>query len=440
LIVHGSIGCGGTGNSQSANARSRQILRGEKNPGGALWLSTNLNETDVVSGGEDKLETAILEADKRYRPSAIIVLSSCVPGIIGDDIDSVAKRLQSQVSGVIVPVHCEGFKTKIMATAYDAIYHGIIRNLLNEEDDERLPVIENELETEAEKLRLSRTVNLMNVSSMTPSDEAELKRLLSALGLEVNIYPSYTNPKDFIKSTRAALSISSCPTHDDYFVKHLKEKYGIPYIIKHMPIGIKNTNLWLRDVAKFFGLEDVAERLIALENEQIEKAVAPFRKALAGKKAMLSAGEIRTFATAVWLSELGLEITAVRPYHYDEFGETEIGKLEGKNPNLTVNVATVHPFETVNLLERNKPDIFLGHNSDTVWAAKLGIPVLPIYGGANTYVGYAGAFDIARKVSRVLKNTSFSTNLQKNVRQPYYKSWFSQQPFSYISEGGIEVE
>ncbi|OPY58376.1 MAG: Nitrogenase molybdenum-iron protein alpha chain [Pelotomaculum sp. PtaU1.Bin035] len=437
VIVHGSLGCGGAGHNQNASIRWRQSLAGSDNPKGTLWLTTNLNKMDVVSGGEGKLEEAVLEADRRYRPASIIVVSTCVPGIIGDDIDAVAARIQPRVNAVILPVHCEGFNTKIMATAYDAIYHAIGRNLLDVPPEEKR-VIVDELEEAAEKIRKSRLVNLFNVSSMTPFDENELVRILKAIGLEVNIYPCFAHPEDMWKATEAALSISTCPTHDDYILSHLQEKYHIPYILKHMPIGINNTNQWLRDIAKFFALEDNAEKVIAAENAGLEEALAPIRKNLRGKKAMLSAGEIRTFATAVWLQELGMEIVAVRPYHYDEFGEVELDKLAAVSPDLKVNVATVHPYETVNLIERHRPDLYLGHSSDNIWAAKLGIPILPIYGGANTYVGYVGAFDIARRINRVLKNISFNRHLRNNVRQPYYQSWYGEDPFKYIQAGGMD--
>ncbi|HEX2954656.1 MAG TPA: nitrogenase component 1, partial [Bacillota bacterium] len=241
ILLHGAIGCGSHAHSQNANVRSGGNARWGRVKD-ALWLSTALNETDVVGGGEEKLEKAIREADRRYRPATIIVVASCVPGIIGDDIDGVAARLQPEISAKVIPVHCEGFKTKIWATAYDAVYHGLGRKLLDEpEQDER--IIPDELELAKEKYRLSRTVNLMNVSSMGRGDELELIRLLNALELEVNVFPVFTKPEEMVKATQAALSISTCPTHDDYFLKHLQEKYGIPYLLQHMPIGIENTNL-----------------------------------------------------------------------------------------------------------------------------------------------------------------------------------------------------
>jgi nitrogenase molybdenum-iron protein alpha chain len=438
VIVHGSIGCGGVGHSQNASLRWRQILDGKTNPRGTLWLSTGLDERDVISGGEAKLEEAILEADKRYRPSAIIVVSTCVPGIIGDDIDGVASKLQPMVSVPILPVHCEGFKTKIMATAYDAIYHSMARNLLEVPEEEEY-VLEDELGDAMRKLRNSRTVNLVNVSSMTPGDEQELTRLLKALGLEVNIFPCFTHPESMKYITEAALSVSACPTHDDYLLQHLQEKYGIPYIIGHMPIGIENTGRWLREIAKFFGREDIAERFIAQETRELNEALAPIAARLRGKKAMLSSGEIRTLATAVWLEELGLEVVAVRPYHFDEFGQVDLDKLIAQKGDVEVNVATVQPFETVNIIERTRPDIYLGHNADMVWAAKSGVPTLPIYGGPYTYVGFAGAFDLARRINRALKNPAFNTNLGKNVRQPYYQNWYTKDPYTFIAAGGSEI-
>jgi len=433
VIVHGAIGCGGSGNSQSASIRWRQMLAGETNPRGALWLSTGLDERDVISGGEGKLEEAILEADRRYHPAAIIVISTCVPSIIGDDIDGVADRLRDRVNAAVLPVHCEGFKTQIMATAYDAIYHSIARNLLEvpEEEDK---LIFDELAHLEETFNQSRTVNLLNVSSMTPGDEQELTRLLSALDLKVNIFPCFAHPERMRSASQAALSVSTCPTHDDYFVRHLEEKYGIPYILQHMPVGIINTNQWLLATARFFGQEDSARRFIEREQNELEEALLPFRESLKGKRVMLSTGEVRTLATANWLQELGMGVVAVRPYHYDEFGDPALNRLAG-DTEIELNVATVQPFEAVNLIAKLKPDVYLGHNSDNVWAAKAGIPAIPIYGGPYTYVGYTGAFDLARRLDRILRNPSFNINLGRHTRQPYFADWYETPAYSFIAGG-----
>lgn len=53
-------------------------------------LSSNLQEKDTVYGGGVKLKKAIKEAYKRVNPKAIFIMTSCVSGIIGDDIESIA--------------------------------------------------------------------------------------------------------------------------------------------------------------------------------------------------------------------------------------------------------------------------------------------------------------------------------------------------------------
>jgi len=429
VIVHGPIGCGGAGLSYGALTSQYHKLR-DKNAQGFLWINTNLDESDVINGGEKKLHDAILYAEKEFRPSSIIIVNSCVPALIGDDIDGIVASLQNEVVAKLVPVHCEGFKTKIMASAYDSAYHGILRNLVGqpEHDDS---VIEDELELLKEKYKRSRSVNVLNVSSMSRADELELERLLKALDLNVRFLPCYAHPDDFTLATEAALNISICATHDDYFVKHLKEKYNIPYVLQTIPIGIRNTNQWLLDVAEFFGETERAKRLIEVETKELNEALEPFKNQLKGKRVFLSGGEIRILTTAELLQDLGFEVLGVRGYHYDEFANPLIDNLPG-NEKIIFNVATGQPFEQANLLESFKPDLYVGHAGMNGWAAKQGIPTFPIFIQSVNYMGYSGVYELTRRVSRVLKNTQFSKNFGKNVKLPYVDEWYGKDPFTYI--------
>ncbi len=438
VLLHGALGCGSCSHSQNANVRMGSNVRTGKAKD-AIWLSTAMDETDVISGGEEKLEQAIREADRRYRPSTITVVSGCVPGIIGDDIDGVVSRVQLEVSARLLPVHCEGFKTRIWATAYDAVYHAIGRNLL-EKEQARGQVISDESGEALREQLGKRTVNLMNVSSMGRVDEVELERLIKALGLEVNVFPVFSHPDSFVKATEAALSISTCPTHDDYILGYLHERFGVPYVLKHMPIGIENTSLWLRDIAAFFGAEQQAERLIAAEEAELKNALEPFKRIFAGKRAFISAGEFRALATARLLEELGFEIVGIRSYHHDEFAEGEYEKLaKSAKSDYVVDIANAQPFEEANLLKRIKPDIFLGHNCGNATAAKLGIATLVIYNTGLSFIGYKGVYEIARRLFRQLQNPAYNRKLSGHVKLPYTETWYQAEPFSYINTRGGAV-
>jgi nitrogenase molybdenum-cofactor synthesis protein NifE len=70
---------------------------------------TAQNEVDVVYGGEGKLLAAIQEADQRYHPDLIVVLSCCCSGIIGDDVETVARLAARQVNAKVLAIRSEGF-------------------------------------------------------------------------------------------------------------------------------------------------------------------------------------------------------------------------------------------------------------------------------------------------------------------------------------------
>jgi len=438
VIYHGPVGCGAGSLGVSGQSKLSQLARGNIDAIGRVWMSTNLNETDVVSGAEGKLEAAILEAERRFRPHAIFIGNTCVPAIIGDDIDNVASRLQDRIQARIIPLHCEGFKTRFVATAYDIVYHGILRYLLND-DEERLPLIEDEAADIAYETRRKKTVNLLNVGSMGYVDEVELVRLLNAIDLEANVYPCFTSPEKFVRAKDAALSVSICATHDDYFVEHLKEHYGVPYVLNTIPIGKDNVRLWLLDIADFFGIRDKALKVIAAEEAELDKALEPLLPGFKDLKVFVSTGEIRAGAQACMLeNDLGMKVVGIRAHHYDKFGEIVFENFKDHD-DLTINVAANQPFEQVNLLKKLKPDLYLGHGNSNVWAAKQGIPVLPIYGPNNSYLGYKGIFEVASRLERVLSNQNYYRTLGETSELPYKDDWYDKDAYTYIKQGGEAV-
>ncbi|MCC3352869.1 nitrogenase component 1 [Ruminococcus albus] len=75
LIMHGPVGCGSQSHGIDFSIKQYGAARGVKMEG-ARWLSTNLTETDVISGGNEKLYDTIIEADRRFRPTAIFVCNT----------------------------------------------------------------------------------------------------------------------------------------------------------------------------------------------------------------------------------------------------------------------------------------------------------------------------------------------------------------------------
>ncbi len=430
MIIHSPLGCCSNFVGSGGLRKTMRASKG-KAEDDFVWLHTNMDELDVVQGGIDKLRIAVLYADKEYHPEAIVIANGCVPGIIGDDIDSLVTELSEQISAKLVPVHCEGFKSKFVASGYDSAYHGVLRHLI-----EPVKRYERAIPTEdkdaLDNYKISRTVNIFNVGSNSNGDEVELARLVSALGLIPKVLPLHASVEELAHIGEAALNVSICATHDDYLLGHLKERFGTDYLIDTLPIGIRNTNKWIRLIAARFHLEEEAEKLIQFENEELAEALAPLKKALKGKSIFVGGGETRILTTAEFFASLGMNLIGVKAHNVDRFVETILEDMDDQE--LIIEVAAGQPAEELNILKRLNPDLYIGHMNANGWVTKLGIPNLPLFGQQFNYMGYSGAFELARKAVKVLKNTNFVKNISANVKLPLSDAWYDRDPKDNIKE------
>jgi nitrogenase molybdenum-iron protein alpha chain len=276
VVVHGAIGCGSMGFSNNVNMKLHHILRGNPHAKDGVWFSTNLDEADVVHGGEGRLEETILEVNRRFAPESIIVMQTCAPSIIGDDLEGVIERVRCKTDTPLLYSHCEGFKTRIWATGYDVAFHAMVHGFIEKDREGRPP------RKDGRKPGEKPLVNIINLASVGRPDEEEMERLLGAIGIDVIIGPNFGSREKIRSMTQADLTVSVCPTHDDYFVDYLHTEYGIPYVMKDMPIGLANTRNWLLAVAGHFGMEKKAEALIKKEDTKARKAVKRYLPALKG--------------------------------------------------------------------------------------------------------------------------------------------------------------
>lgn len=436
IVMHGPVGCGSQLHSLAPPVNKGKTKRG-KVPKPLIWLSTNLGETDVIGGGEKKLRDTIEYADREFRPEIIFVVSTCAPSIIGDDVEEIVRQTQKGAAAHIASIHCPGFKTRVVASAYDSFYHSLLKHIpftpIPYKD--YLPLKESapdyELALQNYAYKKSRTVNLFNATSIGPADEEELVRLLHALHLNVQIYTEYSSLEEFRNMSQAALNVSMCNVHDDYLLSYLKETYGIPYVIQGMPIGGEATRKWLVAIAAHFGLEEQANRLADYEEALAKEAIAPFLPKLRGKRVLLCGGVVRVGEEARVLKELGLEIVAVRAYHYDNGAEPIYDAFSAELPDVPLAVSN-QLFELSNQVAAYKPDLVISHAGTQGWLAKMGVTAVQLFNVDNAYFGYTGLFSLLKRILFAFENQSFQKRLAQHVRLPYKAEWYTKNPFSYL--------
>jgi nitrogenase molybdenum-iron protein alpha/beta subunit len=151
----------------------------------------------LSKGGEGRLLEAIKEADKRYHPDLIVVLSCCVSGIIGDDVETIAHEAEKSVSCRVLAVRSEGFGGDFRSGYEDAFR--VLIDLMK-----------------PPKNKQEKTINIIGARmgpTITEWDEDldEITRLLDEVGIKVNATMCAGCTLDEIKRAREVeLNASWC--------------------------------------------------------------------------------------------------------------------------------------------------------------------------------------------------------------------------------------
>lgn len=420
FIAHAPQGCVGCTSLAVDQFRVGQAHRGVKNIRNPRIIVTNLDQKSVIFGGENKLKKAVESAVERYHPKLIFVFGSCASGIIGDDIDAIVKELQQEYTALIIPIHCEGFRSKICASGFDTAFISIHKYILK---NEKLPKEEG-------------LINLFAPVSISYADQKEMERMLGNLELEVNYIPFYSSLEKIKKIPAAQASTSICKVFADEFMKSLEEDFDIPYSHTVMPIGVRNTDIWFLGIAKAVGKEKEALEIVEKEHKRILPLVADIKKRLKGKRVFICGGTGRSFAAAALIDDFGMELVGLETPTYDEDAQKDIEYLNGIHKNYVVDIANMQPFEQVNLVKKLNPDVFIGVPE---WAAKLGIPTTHVLDMKRPTMGYDGLLYLGNKIADQIENPGFNKKLAKHIKLPYKESWYEEDAFKYITGGEQNV-
>jgi nitrogenase molybdenum-iron protein alpha chain len=419
VISHGPVGCSSCLHEFAFTYRVNSPLRGVETPTQRKIFSTNLTEKDTVYGGNAKLAASIREVKKRANPNVIFVITTCAVGIIGDDVESVCDEAQEELGIPVVAIFCEGFRSKVWTTGFDAAYHGIARKLIDKPTRKR---------------------NVINVVNFWGSDV--FKDWFAPFGVTPNYITPYSTADSLRHSSEALLSVQACSTLGSYMAAALEQDFGVPEIPTAPPYGIKQTDRWFRALGKLLGKEEIAEQIIAEKKAEYIPQIEALRKKLSGKTAYVTAGAAHGHALLDVLGELGMTAAGAAIFHHDAVYDNNNPDNDqlaqrvrdyGDVPNF--NVCNKQEFELVNTLNRLRPDVLLArHGGMTLWGAKLGIPSLLI-GDEHYGMGYEGIVGYGERILETLENDEFVKNLAKHAVNPY-TNWWLEQPTHTFLKGG----
>jgi nitrogenase molybdenum-iron protein alpha chain len=437
-ITHGPIGCG----FYSWLTRRNQT-DASTTPDGHNFMpycfSTDMQDEEIIFGGEKKLKQAIQEAYDIFHPKAIAVFATCPVGLIGDDIHTVCREMKKKLGINVFGFSCEGYKGVSQSAGHHIANNEIFKHVIGTNDE----VDEGEYK-----------VNLLGEYNIG-GDAFEIERLFDRCGLHlVSTFSGNSSYDKFAKAHTADLNMIMCHRSINYVAEMMETKYGIPWIKVNF-IGAEATAKSLRKIARYFDdpkLMERVEAVIAEEMPVVEQARDEIRPRTEGKRAMMFVGGSRAHHYQELFNELGMTtISAGYEFaHRDDYegrkvlseikvdadsrnieelkvepdekryrprktpdqlekltAENLLADYEGMMPQMkdgSMVIDDITQYEADWLIETFQPDIFCAGIKEKYAVQKHGIPMkqLHSYDYGGPYAGFTGAINFYKEIDRMV--------------------------------------
>ena len=390
-IVHGPIACAG----------SSWDNRGTRSTGPTLYrigMTTDLTEQDVIMGrGEKRLFHSIKQAVESYRPAAVFVYNTCVPALIGDDLDAVCKAAEERWGVPVVHVDSAGFYgTKNLGNrlAGEAMLKQVIGT---REPDPVDPATRRPGVTVHD-------VNLIGEYNIA-GELWHVLPLLDELGLRVLCTLSGDARFQEVQAMhRAEVNMMVCSKAMVNVARKLKDAYGTPWFEGSF-YGVADTTNALRDFARLIddpALHERAEALIAREEQRMNELLEPWRERLRGKKALLYTGGVKSWSVISALQDLGMKVVATGSKKSTEEDKKRIRELMGEETKM---LEEGNPRALLDTMREYDADLLIAGGRNMYTALKARVPFLDINQEREFgYAGYEGMLELARQIARTIES------------------------------------
>ena len=439
-ITHGPIGCG---------FYSWLTRRNQTRPHGpedhnfmTYCFSTDMQDEQIIFGGEKKLRQAIQEAYDLFKPKAISIFATCPVGLIGDDIHAVAREMKEKPGVNVFAFSCEGYKGVSQSAGHHIANNGIFTHVVGLDDTVR----EGEFK-----------INMLGEYNIG-GDAFEIERLFEECGITlISTFSGNSSYDYFANSHTADLNLIMCHRSINYVAEMMETKFGIPWI-KINFLGAEATAKSLRKIARFFENPELTakvEEIIARELPEVKKVAEEVKARCQGKRAMLFVGGSRAHHNHELFREIGMETIAAgyEFAHRDDYEGRRVLpniKIDADSRNIeelhvepdperyrprltpeqiarmeqagftfkdyegmmadmtdsTLVIDDISQFETEKLIELYKPDIICAGIKEKYAIQKSGVPMkqLHSYDSGGPYAGFQGAINFYREIDRMVNS------------------------------------
>jgi len=345
VIIHGPSSCGYIFESGRIHYCVREATHSD--PQNNVFV-TGMTDITSIFGGQEMLRKAIREASERGC-RCIFIVTTCVPAIIGDDINTIIKEFgQINPELIIIPVDAQGNITgddgigQIIATASIA------------------KLIDENIKPEPNVVNIV-CGNMYDIPSARNSKTIE--RLLDIFDLELNCKLSIKSTVSQVNQFGRAdlVFLTSFFPGAEKKIDILEKTLGRHLNVLTLPIGFIQYKRWLRDVGEITDHKDRAEAEIKNVETEYNDYIAGHR--LDGKTVIFTSVTGNDMDWAIdLLQDMGMRI--LRVGYGSQAGKTDF-ELRTSYPEISVKGYTAQ--DIIRDINEFHPDLLvgdLGKNAD----------------------------------------------------------------------------
>jgi nitrogenase molybdenum-cofactor synthesis protein NifE len=388
-LVHGPIACeGNSWDNRHSGSSGPTLYR--------TGFTTDINEFDVIYGGEKRLFKAIREVIERQDPPAVFVYQTCVTAMIGDDIEAVCKRASEKFGRPVIPVNAPGFAGP--------------KNLGNKLGAEAL--LDHVIGTVEPTHTTPTDINIIGEYNLS-GELWQVKPLLDALGVRVlSCISGDGRYNEVAAAHRARVNMMVCSKSMINIATRMQQRFGIPYVEGSF-YGISDMSTSLREIARLLvergGPSDLparTEALIGAEEARAWERIRAYRERLAGKKVLLITGGVKSWSVVSALQEAGLEVVGTSVKKSTKEDKQKIKEIMGLGAEDSAHmIDDMTPREMYAMLRDARADIMLSGGRSQFVALKARMPWMDINQERHhAFAGYEGMVTMVAEIDKALFN------------------------------------
>lgn len=348
IIIHGPASCGYV---MSHTQDVHFLTEMGTNPDSEPKLRNNIlstrmtNDSSIFGGHRDLIDMIRREADRGRRK--VMVITTCVPGMIGDNLDLIKEQMESEYEGLeVILVKADGNLTGGSEDGRMMAMRAIIGLI-----DESLEPTEMEVNVIDDNFILYGSGNNGRWTTRLMKDLgfARVHKIFDDISLE-----------DVVTCKRNVLNVRVFDNETDNDMAEAMRGKGMEIFPLPLPKGYSQTIEWVEALGRRFGIEDRAAEVIARARSDYGAAVERYRPYFEGKRVVIIAG---IFSDDDWMIETLLDVGADIRHMYILEARMGGGGIHPRTSRFAdrVDVRTSrNPFEIRLAAEADEPDIVIG--------------------------------------------------------------------------------